>query len=493
MTKRLISLKSTNYFSKTVNSDLLAFLILIASAITFGIMVFLGKGVYGGADNAAHFMLAKYAFGNPEFFFDYWAKPGYTLIIAPFAQLGFDAVRIFNVVLGVVAAYFMYLIGKRLNYKNAYLIPLLVCFAPGYITSMMSTNTETAFILITVISFYFIVNKNYKAGIILLSFSPLFRPEAIFFMGVVGIIVLIKKKFKLIPFFFTGAAAFIFIASLFYNGFEWLKDFIPYGSPEEYGGGTGDFLHYARDSKIIFGILHALLFALGILVVIGKLFLRTTWKNTSVLINKYLLIFFSVIGFYLIQSIAIWKGFGTSYGPFRHIVPVIPLSALIALDGFNIIYHYISKIQYLGIVLVLLLAFFLIRTPFDVVDLPTRLKPEQEAVYKTSQWLKDSNKYNNTKIYFYNPFFTVFNTDLDPYSSNHHVTYSWGIKDTQDVPENSVILWDPHFGANRGDNLEKFNENKNFQLLEVIKPSYKFKKNGYPYGIYIFQKKQTSQ
>lgn len=475
--------------SSKLNSDSIALLILGAAFIITSILVFLGKGVYGGADNAAHFKFARYAFDNPRFFFDYWAKPGYTLIVAPVAQLGFDAVRIFNVFLGVVAAYFMYLIGKRLNYKNAYLIPLLICLAPGYITSMMSTNTETSFIFITAVSFYFIVNKNYKTGIILLSFSPLFRPEAIFFLGVLGLIVLIKKKFKLIPFFLTSAVVFFILASVFFNGFEWIKDFIPYGSPDKYGGGTGDFLHYAGKSKIIFGIPHALLLALGVIVVIGKLFISKTRGNTSLLLDKYLLIFFSLIGFYLIQSIAIWKGLGTSYGPFRHMVPAIPLSALIALDGFNILHHYASKIRYLGGVLIIVLAYFIIRTPFVVADLPTDLKPEQEAVYKASQWLKNSEHYDN-KIYFYNPFFTAYNKDLDPYDPDQ-AHYSWGIKNTKNIPEKSIIMWDPHFAPGRGDPLKEFKENKNFQLLKVVKPSWKFEKNGYPYGIYIFQKKSN--
>ncbi|MCF8308466.1 MAG: hypothetical protein K9I68_05595 [Bacteroidales bacterium] len=470
------------------NSDSKALLILGAAFIGTLILVFLGKGVYGGADNAAHFKLARYAFDNPRFFFDYWAKPGYTILAAPAAQLGFDAVRVLNVFLGVVAAYFMYLIGKRLDYKNAYLIPLLICLAPGYITSMMSANTETSFIFITAVSFYFIVNKNYKTGIILLSFSPLFRPEAIFFLGVVGLIVLIRKKFKLIPYFLTGAVVFFILASIFFNGFEWIKDFFPYGPPEEYGGGTGDFLHYARKSNMIFGIPHALLLALGVLVAIGKLFLNKTRENASLLINKYLLIIFSLIGFYLIQSIAIWKGLGTSYGPFRHMVPVIPLSALIALDGFNIIHHYASKIRYLGGVLIIVLAYFIIRTPFVVADLPTDLKPEQEAVYKASQWLKNSEYYHN-KIYFYNSFFTVYNKDLNPYDPNR-ATFSWGIKNTKNVPVKSIIMWDPRTAPGRGDPLEEFKDNPNFKLLKIIRPKYKFEKNGYPYGIYIFIKQQ---
>ena len=471
------------------NSDAKALLILGATFIVTFILVFLGKYVYGGVDNAAHFKFARYAFDNPRFFFDYWAKPGYTLLAAPVAQLGFDALRVLNVILGVVAAYFMYLIGKRLNYKNAYLIPLLICLAPGYITSMMSTNTETSFIFITAVSFYFIVNKNYKTGIILLSFSPLFRPEAIFFLGIVGLIVLIRKKFRLIPYFLTGTVVFFILASIFFNGFEWVKDFIPYGSPEKYGGGTGDFLHYARKSKMIFGIPHALLLGLGIIVVIGKLFSSKTRKNGSLLINKYLLIFFSLIGFFMIQSIAIWKGLGTSYGPFRHMVPAIPLSAFIALDGFNIIYQYVSRIRYLGSFLIIILAYLIIRTPFVVADLPTQLKHQQEAIYKASQWFKNSKYYDN-KIYFYNSFFTAYNTNLDPFDSER-ATFSYGIKNTKDIPVKSIIMWDPHFAPGRGDPLKKFKENKNFQLLKVIKPSHKFERNGYPYGIYIFQKKSN--
>mgnify|MGYP006283107425 FL=1 len=479
--------ENKSFFDK-LTPDKIAIAILIISAFLFSILVFFGKGVYGGADNAAHFKYARYAFDNPRFFFNYWAKPGYTSMIAPVAQMGFDAVRVFNVILGIIAAFFTYLIGKRLNYKNAFLLPLLVIFAPGFATSMMSTNTETAFIFITVLSFYFIVKENYKAGIIILSFAFLFRPEAVFFMGVVGLIILFKKKFKLIPWFFTGAIVFFVIASWFYGGMEWLKDFFPYGSPDEYGGGTGDFLHYARKSKLIFGIPHALLLALGVVVVLAGLFWNKIRENQHIIFNKYLLILFSLVGFYLIQSIAIWKGLGTSYGPFRHMVPVIPFSALIALDGYNILYRYIGKYRYIGITLTLVLAYLLIRTPFHIADIPTQLKPDQEAVYKATKWLKTSKYYDN-KIYFYNSFFTAFDDDLDPYNPAR-ATFSWGIKDTKKVPEGSIIMWDPHFAPGRGDPLEEFKDNPNFKLLKIIRPEYKFEKNGYPYGIYIFIKQQ---
>ncbi len=476
------------FFGDT-SSNRLIFFILALIAITFTILTLLSKGVYGGADNAAHYKLARYAFQKPEFFFNYWAKPGYTILVAPVAQFGFEAVRLLNVFLGILTSYFIFLIAKRLNYNNVYLIPFLICFAPGYVTAMMSTNTETIFIFFTILSVYLFIRENYAASLIIISFTPLIRPEAIFFMGFLGLAVLIKRKFKYIPLFFIGIFLFLIAGYFFFNGLSWLQNFIPYGPINSYGGGTGDFLHYARQSKSIFGLPHTYLLVIGTVIVIYFLFKKNIWKDKELLIHKYLLVVFPFLGFYLIQSIAAWKGIATSYGPIRHMVPAIPFGAIVVLDGFDAIQRLIRKVPYLFTIISLIFIFFLIRTTFEIVNLPIPYTPEQEAVHKTTKWLKKTGYYDN-KLYFYNSFFSAFNYDLNPYNYNR-ACFVLGINNHSTIPKNSIILWDPHFGPHHGDSYDEFKD-KYYELIKIIEPSYKFTKNGMEYGIYIFKKEIKS-
>jgi hypothetical protein len=350
----------------------------------------------------------------------------------------------------------------------------------------MSTNTESLFILVTILAIYYFIKNKYALSVLIISFTPLFRPEAIFFIPLLGLAILLKKKFKYIPLFFTGSVLFILLGYLYFNDFIWLKRFIPYGPIESYKEGPANFFHYMNASKKIFGIPHTIFLIIGIIYLCYKLFKKNIQENKELLINKYLIIFVSFIGFYLIQSISAWKGIFTSYGPIRHVVPAIPFSALIALDGYNFIYKYFKKVPYLTIPTTILILFFLIRTPFKVILLPTPFTSEQQTVHRASEWLKKSGYYKN-KLYFYNSFFSAYNKDLNPYNYNK-ACYVLGIHNYNIIPKNSIILWDAHFGPALGNSLEEFKENELFKLIRVFEPDDKFRINGYQYGIYVFQK-----
>ena len=88
-------------------------LILIAG--TYAVFALLSEGTHGGADDISHFRRSRYAFQHPEFFLYHWGKPFFTALTAPFAQLGFEGVRIFNVLAGTLTAYFTYRTARELN------------------------------------------------------------------------------------------------------------------------------------------------------------------------------------------------------------------------------------------------------------------------------------------------------------------------------------------------------------------------------------------
>ena len=93
----------------------LPYYLLLAFLVSFVILVFNSEGTAGGADDINHYRYARYAFDNPGFFFDTWAKPLFTLLFAPVAQFGFNAVRLFNVLIGLATALLTFLTAKKLN------------------------------------------------------------------------------------------------------------------------------------------------------------------------------------------------------------------------------------------------------------------------------------------------------------------------------------------------------------------------------------------
>ena len=87
---------------KLPKEEYLVNILIIIFFIIFIILAFFSEGSYGGADDITHYRFSRYAFKYPEFLLNHWAKPFYTLLIAPFSQIGFLGVRLFNVILGIL-------------------------------------------------------------------------------------------------------------------------------------------------------------------------------------------------------------------------------------------------------------------------------------------------------------------------------------------------------------------------------------------------------
>ena len=83
----------------------LVFIVLTALVIGYTILVFLSEGTIGGADDITHYRYSRYAYQNPYFFLHHWGKPFFTAVSSPFAQFGYNGIRIFNVLAGAAAAY----------------------------------------------------------------------------------------------------------------------------------------------------------------------------------------------------------------------------------------------------------------------------------------------------------------------------------------------------------------------------------------------------
>jgi len=71
------------------NEKWLVYGILLICFVLFFILSWLSKGTYGGGDDYMHHQIAKYAFKYPVKFLYHWGTPFYTLLISPFAPLGF--------------------------------------------------------------------------------------------------------------------------------------------------------------------------------------------------------------------------------------------------------------------------------------------------------------------------------------------------------------------------------------------------------------------
>ena len=95
-------------------------------------------GTCDSGDSITHYLYARYAFENPENFFNHWAKPFFVLLTSPFAQVGFVGIKIFNCIAAAFTLLCVYKIADETEPRLAWIAPLLLAFTPGYFVHIFS-------------------------------------------------------------------------------------------------------------------------------------------------------------------------------------------------------------------------------------------------------------------------------------------------------------------------------------------------------------------
>lgn len=155
----------------------LVVIILMFLAALFIYISITSKSAYGGADNYSHYRIVKFAFKYPKLFFDHWGKPVFTILSSSFAQFGFVSMKIFNLIIALLTGFFSFLLVKKLNYKNSWVIFAFVCFTPIYFVLISSCLTEILFSFILIISIYLFVKNRFVFSAIVISFIIFSRTE----------------------------------------------------------------------------------------------------------------------------------------------------------------------------------------------------------------------------------------------------------------------------------------------------------------------------
>jgi hypothetical protein len=453
----------------------------------FSVLAWLSDTCYEGGDNYIHYQIAKYSWRYPSLFLHHWGKPFYTLLISPFAQFGFKAAKIFNVLVGILAAYFTFLTARELRYKHSFLTIFFVLFAPIYFVMLNSVFTEILFSFMLILATYYLVKKKFLTAAILISFIPLVRSEGIIFFPVYFLYLLLNRQYKYIPVLTTGFIIYGLIGYFYFGDFLWLINQNPYnGAYSLYG--KGSLFNFINEYDKVYGRYFYFSILAGIVLFGYKI--STTFKQQRERItDEFFLIFCPAIGFFLFHSILWWRGWGSSLGEVRVISSIVPLLALIALPPLNFVTEKITEYRFFRSILLGLVIYMVITSPFRIYHLPYANDPPQQLVKEACDWLKGS-PYATNKVYYYDPVVLHF-LDRDPYTKKEIQE----LLPDRDKPEmgllkGEIVFWDAHFSPNEGGvPLSNLSENPNFILLKKFSPAEPFKVlGGYNYELYLFQK-----
>lgn len=434
--------------SKPANFELISCVLLTLAVQLFILLFHHGTGDDG--DSIGHFLYAKYAFKYPHFIIHQWAKPVYILTASLFAQFGFVGIKVYNMVVGLLSGYTVYLICKQLNFRNAWMCIPFLAFMPQYFLLTFSGLTEPIFALNVTFASYLLIKEKPFWAVVLISFSPFARPEGLFFIAIFFAYLLFYKKWwKHIPWLLLGHVVITLLGLIFFGEKSplWIFQKNPNAAIDPAYGQTGDWWHY------LIGLKHTLGWPLYYLLWFGFIagavsFFRGKMKQ----VLKYALIFAGFLSVVISHTI-FWKyGLFKSFGLWRVLLCVCPLAAIICLMGYNSIIqllHVPTKwriyLRYLVVLIVLVYPFsndeFTFQYPRDF-----GLSPQQEMAEEVAIYLKEN--YPSSLYYHFYPSMSHI-LKMDHFDWRKRQELNANIKD-YDLPKQSVVIWDEWYAVMEG-------------------------------------------
>lgn len=461
------------------------FCVLLTAIVLIQIFLLLFNGeTYGGADNIGHFQISRYAFTYPELFLDLWGKPVYSTLLAPFALLGYKVAKAFNLLIALLTLVLTAKLSDKMFKGSSVYTVILIAFSPVYFFLMITCLTEVLFSLFLVIAVYLFTQNKFVFSAIVLSFIPFIRSEGMVLFPIFTFAYLLKRTYWPVLFLTFGTVFYSLVGFLVFDDLLWILNKFPYSMGDSIYG-SGSLFHFVKTSNFIFGVPFLVFLVLGLCYWLYQILRKFSLRDESLIL--FIVIVGSWVSYFAAHSYVWWKGTGGSLGLTRVIGAVIPVAALTAVKGIQLISEKIKN-RRISIGIIALLVAAQVFMLFKHYDMPTKASPIDKLIEKSVGYLKQAPF--TGKVFYFNPEI-IFHLGIDPYDQ---AKCNWGVADKQ-RPSNSlnygdILIWDAHFGPNEGgvqlENLEKdslLDEVKTFLPVEKIQVL-----GGYDYSIRIFKK-----
>jgi hypothetical protein len=429
------------------NQTHIRFLPELTICLYMAVMLFFAltrEGTGDEGDSVMHYLFSKYAFQHPENFLNHWAKPLFVVLSAPFAQLGFVGIKVFNIMMFSGAAYLAYKTAKIFNIPWSGLVPLVLFCAPMGINQVLSGLTEPTFAFWLMASIYLFAHKKPYSAAAWLSFLPFIRSEGLVVICVVIVYMVIKKYWKQLPLLVIGHLVFSIAGFLLYRDILWVFNKIPYATLDG-AYGAGDLLHFIVHMNQVITPFQAFLLCIGIVTGIwGTWLLFRNKLNAFLSIDEWLLIYGIFIGYFTAHTLFWYLGIFNSYGLMRVMIGVLPLMAIIMLRGIWLLASMLSRKStdyrpylYVSSGILLLISVVSYGNWDHYLGLSGRQIALQKAFEETGKLIGDAPVYCSSPSAAY-----IFEANwFDPSSRR----YASQVFTPEWIPPGSLIVWDDHF------------------------------------------------
>lgn len=166
---------------------------LLAMAVTGASTVLLWLDTYQ-QDAGNHFLGARWAWKYHANFIDAWNRPLFVWAYALPSQLGWNAARLFSVLIAMASAWQTWRLAQQLGLKNAWLTVPLLWLQPSFFLLSADVMTEPLHGLVLVCALRLFVAGRVKWAMIVASLLILARPEGLFCGILWGVWVLLDRR-----------------------------------------------------------------------------------------------------------------------------------------------------------------------------------------------------------------------------------------------------------------------------------------------------------
>ena len=399
--------------TKENNGKLLKGITLTFSFVWLVVIHFLNEIPFDVGDGIMHFNISQASWSDFQLFIHHWGKPLFILLSSTFAQLGFSGIVFFNVLVFIFTVLFAWKISRKLEiptlFQAAYPLVLISIF--DYSSSILSALTEPLFSLFIMIGFWMILSKKWFWFAIIISFTPFIRSEGQLPVFIAFIILSFLRRWKYIPFLFTGFLIYGVIGVFLIGDFWWYFTNSPYEwSNDIYG--NGNWYDYLKSYKQYLGNAGLILTITGS-ISLFNLIRNKKWKELH--LSSLIFVIGVFVGILFIHSYFWANGLSGSLGLTRIATQGMPSFILLSI-------YYTSKVKLkprvsqLRSLLFLLLILIIPISVLTSSHFPKKINGLEKQVLKASKFL-DKKDFQGKRFFFHNPLF-AYKMGVNPYLNN---------------------------------------------------------------------------
>jgi len=455
------------YSIKKTNKYKLAQFISLSCALLYLLyVVYWGELPYDESDGLLHFAISKQAWVDHDYFLNHWGKPLYILFSAPFAQFGFQAYTLFNVLLFLLTQ--LLLFGIFEHYKVRGIIPILspILFLaiPDYAAGSISGLIEPFFGFLTAFMLWACIKEKWVLFALIASFTPFARSEGMLILVSAPFLLLIFKQWKALPFLLIGSVIYVIAGKVAIDQPFWYFENDPYAHVIAYG--SGPWNAYITGFTDYGGYITLWLLPL---MVIGFFMWKQLERKKAIFITLY---FFGVFLTIIVIHSYFWAyGLKGSLGLMRIAVQGMPAALGLGLLFAGLALNQLHKVTNLFVAGLILWVAIGIIADFR---LPVKESPFSKIIRESEEYVAHNEK-KIRKIYYFHPLIAYHKgiTSLQQHPKYIHRYFSIDDDAINLLETGDIIIRDGQFG-----NLEQGLPMNKLSKYPWIKPVKQYYTNG---------------